>query len=98
MNTILKTDPINGGTVTSYKISREFFTKERDKFDALFSAYWEMGGLQANLTIINKDDLEAAIKNPEKFPNLMVRIGGWSARFIDLDPVMQQDIIRRTLY
>ncbi|MCL2880039.1 MAG: hypothetical protein FWF29_07330 [Treponema sp.] len=98
MNSILKTDPVNGGSVTNFKVSREFFTNEREKFISLFLVYWQSGGLQANVTIVNKGDLEAAIKEPEKFPHLLVRLGGWTARFIDLSPFIQQEILKRTLY
>jgi len=98
MNSVLRTDPVNGGSVTNFKVSREFFTKERGKFEALFSAYWAGGGLQANITIVNKGDLEAAMKEPEKFPHLLVRLGGWTARFIDLDSYTQNEILKRTLY
>jgi len=98
MNSVLKTDPVNGGTMTNFKVSRSFFTDERNKFEALFAAYWADGGLQANITIVNKGDLEAALKEPEKFPNLLVRLGGWTARFIELDRFTQEEIIRRTLY
>jgi pyruvate-formate lyase len=98
MNSILKTDPVNGGSVTNFKISREFFAGERGKFEDLFSAYWSGGGLQANITILNKGDLEAAFKEPEKFPHLLVRLGGWTARFVELSPFIQKEIINRTLY
>jgi len=98
MNSVLKTHPANGGTVTNFKISSEFFTTERAKFDALFGAYWAGGGQQANITIVNKGDLEAALKEPDKFPNLLVRMGGWTARFIDLEPYIQKEILTRTLY
>jgi len=98
MNSVMRTDPVNGGTVTNFKISREFFTDEREKFEALFSAYWAGGGLQANVTIVNRGDLEAALKEPEKFPHLLVRLGGWTARFIDLERPVHEEILKRTLY
>jgi pyruvate-formate lyase len=98
MNSVLKTDPANGGTMTNFKISREFFVNEREKFEALFDAYWSGGGLQANITILSKGDLEAAMKEPEKYPHLLVRLGGWTARFIDLEPFIQKEIMTRTLY
>jgi len=98
MNSVIKTDPVNGGTMTNFKVSREFFTSERSKFEALFAAYWADGGIQANITIVNRDDLEAALKEPEKFPNLLVRLGGWTARFIDLERPVQEEILNRTLY
>jgi pyruvate-formate lyase len=98
MNSVLTTEPANGGTMTNFKVSREFFTKDRDKFEALFAAYWENGGLQANITIVSKGELEAALKEPHKYPHLMVRLGGWTARFIDLERSIQEDIIKRTMY
>jgi len=98
MNSILKTDPVNGGSVTNFKVSREFFSNEREKFEMLFTAYWTSGGLQANITIVNRGDLEAAMKEPEKFPHLLVRLGGWTARFVDLERHIQEEILKRTLY
>jgi pyruvate-formate lyase len=98
MNSILKTHPANGGTITNFKVSREFFIHEREKFEALFAAYWDGGGQQANIAIVNKGDLEAALENPEHYPNLLVRMGGWTARFVDLERYIQEEIITRTLY
>jgi len=40
----------------------------------------------------------AALKEPEKHSHLMVRIGGYSARFVNLSPELQEDIIARTDY
>jgi hypothetical protein len=98
MNSILTTHAANGGTMSNFKISRTFFANQRDKFETLFAAYWENGGLQANITIVNQADLEAALLIPSDYPNLMVRLGGWTARFIDLERHIQEDIIKRTMY
>ena len=98
MNSIIRGTPANGGATTNFKISRELITKERGKFEALFAAYWAAGGHQASFAIINKGELEAAKKEPEKYPNLMIRMGGWTARFIDLEPFIQDEILTRTLH
>jgi pyruvate-formate lyase len=98
MNSIIKGTPANGGATTNFKISRDWLTKEREKFESLLAAYWASGGHQASFAVIGKDDLEAAIAEPEKFPNLMVRMGGWTARFIDLEPFIQKEILTRTLH
>ncbi len=97
-NSIAKVDPAHGGATTNIKLSREFFTNERTKMEMLFKVYFKKGGMQANVTVVNKDDLQAALKEPEKYSHVMVRLGGWSARFIDLEPMIQEEIIRRTLY
>ncbi len=46
--------------------------------------------------IINKETLLAAQKDPEKYRNLIVRIAGYSAYFVDLSPTQQAEIIART--
>lgn len=50
--------------------------------------------LQFNL--INRDTLIAAQKNPEKYRNLLVRVAGFSAYFVELSPQLQNEIIART--
>jgi len=54
----------------------------------------KMWHLQFN--IINKDTLIAAQKEPEKYRNLLVRVAGYSAYFVDLTPQLQNEIIKRT--
>ena len=98
MNSIIRGTPENGGATTNFKISKELITNERSKFEALFGAYWAGGGQQASFAIINKGDLEAALKEPQKYPNLLVRMGGWTARFVELEPFVQEEILRRTLH
>ena len=41
------------------------------------------------------DILRKAQKNPEDYHNLVVRIAGFSAYFVDMTPAMQEDIISR---
>lgn len=98
LNSLSKTDPANGGAVSNIKISREFFTEERPKLEALFGTFFVKGGMQANLSVVNKGDLEAALVEPEKYTHVLVRLGGWTARFVDLERRVQEEIIGRTLY
>lgn len=46
--------------------------------------------------IINKETLIEAKKNPEKYRNLLVRVAGYSAYFVELSEELQNDIIERT--
>ena len=46
--------------------------------------------------VINRDTLIAAKKDPQKYRNLIVRIAGYSAYFVDLSPDLQDDLIART--
>ncbi|MGF7141904.1 pyruvate-formate lyase [Anaerotaenia torta] len=98
LNSLAKVDPANGGSVSNIKLSREFFTEERPKLEALFGAFFAKGGMQANITVVNRGDLEAALKEPEKYSHILVRLGGWTARFVDLERRIQEEILNRTLY
>ncbi len=98
LKSIAKIDPANGGATTNVKLSRKYFNNVRDKLIAMFRTYFRMGGMQATVTVVNQEDLLAAIAKPGEHSNLLVRVGGWAARFVDLDREVQQDIIERTAY
>lgn len=65
---------------------------------ALANGYFKNGGMQMQITCVNKDELLDAQKHPEKYPNLIVRIGGYSEYFARLSPQLQQTVINRTMY
>ena len=54
-----------------------------------------MGGHQLQLNSINRDRLIDAQKHPENYKNLIVRIWGWSAYFVELDREYQDHLIAR---
>lgn len=56
----------------------------------------ELGGQQLQLNSINRDRLLDAQKHPEDYPNLIVRVWGWSGYFNELDVEYQNHIISRT--
>jgi formate C-acetyltransferase len=47
--------------------------------------------------VVGREDLEAATREPERWGHLMVRVGGFSARFVELSPAVQREILARTL-
>jgi len=61
----------------------------------LFSTYFENGGMQLQLSVADTEELKDAQLHPEKYPDLMVRITGYSAVFIDMCRSAQDEIIRR---
>ena len=50
------------------------------------------------VTVVDKGALEDAMVHPEKYPDLIVRVAGYSAVFVDLDPTVQREILSRTMY
>ena len=93
-----KTGPESGGTVTNINLSRETVTKDPEKFRLLIEAGFNMGQHQLNINCFSRGDLEQALKHPEKYSNLIVRVSGYSARFIYLVPITQKHIMERTLF
>ena len=65
---------------------------------ALVNGYFKKGGMQLQITCVNREDLIDAKKNPQKYPNLIVRIGGYSEYFTRLSSELQQTVIDRTEY
>lgn len=66
------------------------------KLMALIRTACDMKMWHIQFNIINRDTLLAAHEDPEKYRNLLVRVAGYSAYFVDLTPALQNEIIRRT--
>ncbi|MBQ8975757.1 MAG: hypothetical protein IJ072_08575, partial [Oscillospiraceae bacterium] len=62
----------------------------------LIQTYFEMGGMEIQINVISVDTLRAAQKDPESYKNLVVRVAGFSAYFVELHVSGQDDLISRT--
>jgi len=88
---------INGGPLTIELHDSVFSSVESsEKVAMLVKSFMDMGGHQLQLNAVNRDQLIAAQKEPDKYRNLIVRVWGWSAYFIELDKEYQDHIIKRT--
>lgn len=87
---------INGGPLTMEFHSTVFNTEEGiEQVAALVKAYIDKGGHQLQLNSINRERMLDAQKNPENYRNMIVRIWGWSAYFVELDKEYQDHLIAR---
>lgn len=86
------------GVIFNQKFSPTAVISDREvsKWMDLVKTYVEMGGQQVNYNIVARETLLEAQKNPEKYMDLWVRVGGYSARFVDLSKELQDEIIART--
>lgn len=58
---------------------------------------FELGGTLLNINIINRDQILAADKDPSKFPDLVVRVTGFTAYFCALTPDFRKLVVDRIL-
>jgi formate C-acetyltransferase len=65
------------------------------KFQAALQTYFQMGGLLVQVNGISVAALKAAMAHPEAHGDLIVRIGGFSMRFVQLHPDVQREMIGR---
>ena len=99
LNSIVKPDTkIHAGAVQNMKFSKDMFGAYRPKTEALLKTYWEKGGAQCMINCLGREDLENAMKHPEQYANLIVRVGGFSAKFVELSKDVQLEILSRTMY
>lgn len=63
---------------------------------AALRSYFDMKGLHVQYNVVSSQKLRDAQRNPAKYKDLIVRVAGYSALFVGLDPDLQEDIITRT--
>lgn len=69
-----------------------------DKLAALVKAFMLRGGWHIQFNIHSREELLDAQAHPENHKNLLVRVGGYSAYFIDLPAGLQAEIVHRTMH
>lgn len=99
MNSISKLDytlATNGVAVNVRIHPQNFEAQENiEKFSHLLRGYFELGGMQIQPNVVSSETLRDAQKNPENYTDLIVKVGGYNATYIDLGTPIQNDIINR---
>ena len=67
-----------------------------EKLASVLEGYFALGGRQVQFNPMGRETLKDAQEHPEDYPDLMVKVSGYSYRFIDLSKAVQNDIIART--
>ncbi len=65
------------------------------KLADMTKTYFKQGGMEIQYNVVDAETLRKAQEHPEDYHNLVVRIAGFSAYFVDMTPEMQNDIIVR---
>jgi formate C-acetyltransferase len=89
---------IPGGEAFNLKYSAIQDKEDLQKFSQAIDAYFRKGGLHIQFNVMSYEMLIDAKAHPEKYPELLVRVSGYSAYFKDLNDAMKDEIITRTAY
>ncbi len=85
------------GTVINQKFSPSMFEDgKRQKLLALIKVYFAKGGQEMQINATSPDILRDAMEHPENYPDLVVRVSGFSALYVTLGREVQLDILART--
>jgi len=92
----LPLDRINSGAL-NVRMQPGLFVGEEGltRLASLLRTFFDMGGLQVQLSFADVEELRDAQRHPEQHRDLMVRITGYSAAFVDMCADAQNEIIRR---
>lgn len=90
----------SGGTLLNMKFSPEALGDDKDlvRFADLIRAYFELGAFHVQFNVISTKTLREAQRHPENYQDLLVRVAGYSTRFVVLSKEMQDAIIARNTY
>ena len=80
------------------KVTPDFFNNHRDLIKKMFRVYFDKGGCHLMVTVVDHGVLEDAVQHPENYQDLIVRVSGFSAVFVHLEPDIQQELMSRVLY
>jgi len=99
LNSLRKFDPrYHAGSVQNIKFTPTLFNENRAMVKGLMKTYFDDGGCHLMVTVVNRGELEDAMAHPEKYPDLIVRVSGFSAVFVNLDRAIQEELLSRVLY
>jgi pyruvate-formate lyase len=87
-----------GTLVVNARFTKDFFATEagRVKLQNLIRTYFDMGGMQIQINVVDQEVLRDAMEHPERHQDLIVRVGGYSEYFNRLSPALKETILERT--
>jgi len=96
----LPTVEMTGGQLLNLRVTNSSIKTEigLKKLLALIQTLFDMEGWHVQINCVSTKMLKDAVKHPENYKDLVVRVAGYSALFVSLDPVLQKDIIKRMEY
>lgn len=95
-------DDCKDGISYTFSITPETLGKTKDAqadtLVALMNGYFNQGAHHLNVNVLNKEMLLDAYENPDKYPNLTIRVSGYAVKFNSLSKAHQKEVLERTFH
>ena len=87
-----------GGLVHNAKFAKSLLQTDdaRRALRSVIETYLQRGGFEIQINAVGKEVLLDAQEHPEQYPDLLVRVAGYSDYFVHLNRNMQEEVIART--
>jgi pyruvate-formate lyase len=88
---------VSNGSACNQKLNPTFLQSDKgpETLASLLTGYFQLGGMQLQWNLVDREMLLAAQEHPEDHRDLIVRVSGYSAHFTDLERVVQDELISR---
>ncbi len=89
---------VTNGTLLNVKYLSSQLAKEENvvRLAAFLRGFNQMGGYHVQINVVDPAMLRAAQKNPERYPDLLVRVAAYVAQFTQLSKEIQDEVIARS--
>jgi formate C-acetyltransferase len=98
----LSYDDCRDGISNTFSITPEALGKDDDErinnLVAILNGYFKKNAHHINVNVLNRETLMDAYENPEKYPNLTIRVSGYAVNFNKLSKAQQREVISRTFH